>query len=67
MAQVKVTVNGRPVEMWIDEEETCEIQDFYRSEMRGFAKTCRRPVISRQAIKNTTRAIQAGNNSIRFA
>ena len=67
MAQVKVTVNGRPVEMWIEEEETQEISAFYQAELRGFRKTCRRPIVSKQPIRNVTRPIQGANNSVRFA
>lgn len=67
MAQVYITVNGRKVEAWIDEEETQDIRKFYASEMQGFRKACHRPIVSKQGIKNVTRPVQAGNNSVRFA
>jgi hypothetical protein len=38
MASVKVTVNGRPVDVWIDEEENQEIKQFYQGELRGLKK-----------------------------
>jgi len=71
MAHIKVTVNGRPVDMWIEEDESREksneVQAFLQAEMRGFRKTCRRPSVSAPVMKNHTRVYAAANNSIRFA
>jgi len=67
MAQVTVTVNGRPVREFISQERDNEIADFYKSEMRGFRRTCRRPAAGSTFKGNTTKPIVADNNSIRYA
>lgn len=71
MAQVKVTVNGRSVDMWLEEEHekelTKDIRSFYAEELKGFRKTCRRPSISANGMRNVSRVVAVGNNSIRFA
>ena len=67
MAQVKVTVNGRPVDVWVDEEENQEIYQFYASELRSMKKLSHRPMLTHQPIKNVTRPVAAANNSVRFA
>lgn len=66
MAAVKVTVNGRPVDVWIDEEENQEIYQFYAGELRGMKKLTHRPILTHQPIRNITRPVQAANNCVRF-
>jgi hypothetical protein len=67
MAQVKVTVNGRAVDVWIDEEQTQEVRDFYQAEMKGFRKACKKSTVSSMKMKNVTRATAGPNNSVVFA
>jgi hypothetical protein len=60
MAHVKITVNGRPVDQWIDEEENAEIRQFYRAELGSLCKIARQPIASHKPIKNITRSLQQG-------
>jgi hypothetical protein len=65
MAAVKVTVNGRPVDVWIDEEQNQEIRTFYKQELYGLKKSTRHQIVS-NAIRNVTRPVYVGN-AVRFA
>lgn len=67
MAAVKVSVNGRPVDVWIDEEEgqEQEIRTFYKQELYGLKKSTRHQIISHATMRNVTRPVYVGN-AVRF-
>ena len=67
MAQVKVTVNGRLVDKWIEEEEGAEIQSFYRAELGSIKKATRAHITSAPSTRAVTKVKDAGNGAIRFA
>jgi len=67
MAQLEnVTVNGRPVKEYLDEEKSREVQQFLRDELRSFGRCCRHHSSSQNGNRNRTRVVDAGNGSIRF-
>ena len=67
MAQITVTVNGRPVKEFVEQERNQEIQKFITQELRMMGRATRRHSVSGQAVRSTTKIEQVGNGSIRFA
>ena len=65
--KVTVTVNSRPVVEYVRQEISKEIQDFYRSELRGMGRVSRRQILSGPSTRNVSKVEQLGNGSIRCA
>jgi len=65
MAHVKVTVNGRTVDQWIDEEESSKIRSFYFSELKRMGRMKKQPIISAKPIINHSTVERDGRN-VRF-
>lgn len=63
--RVSITVNGRPVQEYIGEEEGKEIRNFYYSELRGLRRGTKHHIISAHSGRNTSKVTQVGNGSIR--
>ena len=66
MAYIKITVNGRSVEQWIDEEENQDIRQFYTAELRMMGRTSRRQIVTHTRPQQS-KVEQLGNGSIRVS
>lgn len=67
MAQLQnITVNGKPVQQYLDQAKSREVQEFLRDELRSFGRCCRHQISSKNGNRNRTRVVDAGNGSIRF-
>lgn len=54
MANVTVSVNGKPVEQYIGEERGKEIAEFVAFEFRQVSRWGRQPIISAKPIRNNS-------------
>ena len=62
MATITVTVNSKPVEQYLSEEKSIEIQQFLRSEMRSFSHTTQRHLTS--PVRNASKVHAVGDGRI---
>jgi hypothetical protein len=63
--RVSISVNGRPVQEYLGEEESKGIGNFYYSELRGMRGVSHRHVSTAKPMRNVSRAKEVGNGSIR--
>jgi hypothetical protein len=52
MAQVTVTVNGKPLKEFVERERNREIECFFMNEIRSLRRISHRPIVSAQPVRS---------------